>query len=62
MAGDCSATARPAREGMMGAVESSAAASMQFAAVVEASRQVAGTRSRRSKIATIANPAAIVAA
>ena len=38
----------------MGAVEPNAAPSTQFAAIVEASRQVAGTRSRRSKIATIA--------
>ena len=38
----------------MGAVESPAVSSAQFAAVVEASRQVASTRSRRSKIATIA--------
>ena len=38
----------------MGAVEPNAAPSAQFAAIVEASRQVAGTRSRRSKIATIA--------
>jgi DNA ligase-1 len=35
-------------------VESSAAPSAEFAAVVETSRQVAATRSRRSKIATIA--------
>ena len=35
-------------------MESSAAPSAEFAAVVEASRQVAATRSRRSKIATIA--------
>ena len=38
----------------MCAVESSASRSTEFAAVVEASRQVASTRSRRSKIATIA--------
>ena len=37
----------------MSAVEPIAAPSTPFAAIVEASRQVAGTRSRRSKIATI---------
>jgi DNA ligase-1 len=59
--------AEPARAGMMCPVESSAAPSAEFAAVVEASRQVTDTRSRRSKIATIATllqslPAADLAA
>jgi len=53
MAADCTAVIESARPGMMVGVEPSTSSSA-FAAVVDASREVASTRSRRSKIATIA--------